>query len=246
MIYVKHRLDRLLEFLVLKASKYGDGKRYEMVTVKRKDGTTFQRKQLVGSKTPNSISTAKPPKVKNVKTPKNKPEINSNIEPPEIDYKVAYSTRQYLDLLQEAREEIKKNHIDISNLKWSKEYPKCTLEQAKKKCPKGWRLPTIQELWTAYDTEKVDKKWWLKFWSSSKVPVIDATFSLSDPHRYQWAVTSRRLYESDENHFLVDEYEGFDDINVIYVKDAQANKPPTKDKNEIRPKKTKNKKHKVG
>lgn len=54
---MRENIQTKLKLIVMKAfhkdspmGKYGDVKRYEMVTVKRKNGTTFQRKQLVGTK----------------------------------------------------------------------------------------------------------------------------------------------------------------------------------------------------
>jgi hypothetical protein len=53
---VKTRLQNT--YLILKSSIYGKGKRYEFITVKRKNGTTFQRKQLVGSKSEPEVARA--------------------------------------------------------------------------------------------------------------------------------------------------------------------------------------------
>jgi len=86
-----------LNLLILKASKYGETKRYEMVTVKRKNGTTFQRKQLVGGKKKEPISkkkgtekkekvkpTPKAPQIesKPVKKPKEERSTKSEAKPP--------------------------------------------------------------------------------------------------------------------------------------------------------------------
>ena len=43
------KLNDIKDYLILKASKYGEGKMYITITVKKKDGSTFTRKQLVGN-----------------------------------------------------------------------------------------------------------------------------------------------------------------------------------------------------
>ena len=40
--------------------------------------------------------------------------------------------------------------VDISNLQWASKTVKRNWRDATSKCPSGWRLPTIQELHTAY------------------------------------------------------------------------------------------------
>ena len=58
-----------------------------------------------------------------------------------------------------------KQIVDISNLKWGKSF-KYDWHSAKSKCPSGWRLPTIQELYTAY-VQKVEGFKSDLYWSSS-------------------------------------------------------------------------------
>jgi hypothetical protein len=64
-----------------------------------------------------------------------------------------------------------KQIVDISHLEWSEEtFSRLNMSLAKFKCVNGWRLPTIQELWTAY---KLKVKGFKKikgksgYWSSS-------------------------------------------------------------------------------
>ena len=63
-------------------------------------------------------------------------------------YKSIFTESQFksvIDSLDEA-----KQIVDISNLKWSKNYENLSYYDAKRNTPEGWRLPTIQELYTAY------------------------------------------------------------------------------------------------
>ena len=43
-----------------------------------------------------------------------------------------------------------KQIVDISNLVWSKDFGEKTWKEAIYLCPTGYRLPTVQELYTAY------------------------------------------------------------------------------------------------
>jgi len=55
--------------------------------------------------------------------------------------------------------------VDISNLQWGKTF-KSDWNSAESNCPSGWRLPTIQELYTAY-VQKVSGFKTSMYWSSS-------------------------------------------------------------------------------
>jgi hypothetical protein len=59
-----------------------------------------------------------------------------------------------------------KQIVDISNLRWSKSF-KFDWYLAKSKCPKLWRLPTVQELYSAFESgvDGFDKSGY--YWSSS-------------------------------------------------------------------------------
>lgn len=59
----------------------------------------------------------------------------------------------------------KKEIVDISKLKWSNTKDVMSYEEAIKNTPKGYRLPTIQELYTAY-VKKV-KGFYGNYWSST-------------------------------------------------------------------------------
>ena len=58
-----------------------------------------------------------------------------------------------------------KQIVDISNLEWGKTF-KYDWDSAQSKCPSGWRLPTIQELYSAY-VQKVEGFKPDLYWSSS-------------------------------------------------------------------------------
>lgn len=64
-----------------------------------------------------------------------------------------------------------KNRVDISNLTWMSAPSKLDWETAIKKPPKGYRLPTIQELYTAWEKEIPGFKQ-STYWSSSQ-PLLD-------------------------------------------------------------------------
>ena len=61
--------------------------------------------------------------------------------------------------------EIAKQIVDISNLVWGELF-ESDWESAQPKCPQGWRLPTVQELYTAY-IHKVSGFQSNYYWSSS-------------------------------------------------------------------------------
>jgi hypothetical protein len=58
-----------------------------------------------------------------------------------------------------------KQIVDISSLQWGKTF-KSDWISAESKCPSGWRLPTIQELYTAYK-QGVEGFQSNLYWSSS-------------------------------------------------------------------------------
>ena len=58
--------------------------------------------------------------------------------------------------------------VDISNLIWG-EVKEAHWEEAIAKCPSGWRLPTVQELYTAWD-QQVPGFGRFNYWSLSTVP----------------------------------------------------------------------------
>ena len=60
--------------------------------------------------------------------------------------------------------------VDISSLKWSKSFGPYGAYDAKKECPSGYRLPTIQELYTAYVQKVPNFKQTRTYWSGSAVP----------------------------------------------------------------------------
>ena len=62
--------------------------------------------------------------------------------------------------------------VDISNLEWSK-YFEWDWNTAQLKCPKGWRLPTVQELFTA-DSKSIGNFNPDSYWSSSEYSQKDA------------------------------------------------------------------------
>ena len=61
--------------------------------------------------------------------------------------------------------------MNISNLKWSKEYSKMTIEEAISNTPKGYRLPTVQELNTKINKNLNNFKSDY-YWSSSKTTYL--------------------------------------------------------------------------
>lgn len=63
-------------------------------------------------------------------------------------YKSIFSESRFKSAVDSVDEA--KQIVDISNLKWSKNYEKMSYYDAEENTPEGWRLPTIQELYTAY------------------------------------------------------------------------------------------------
>jgi hypothetical protein len=59
-----------------------------------------------------------------------------------------------------------KQIVDISNLEWGDVF-ESNWDSAQSQCPQGWRLPTIQELYTAYN-EGINFKPSDFYWSSSE------------------------------------------------------------------------------
>lgn len=68
------------------------------------------------------------------------------------------------DIIVNSNEEARQI-IDISNLEWGDSF-KSDWESAQSKCPSGWRVPTIQELYSAY-VKKVTGFQFDFYWSSS-------------------------------------------------------------------------------
>ena len=78
--------------------------------------------------------------------------------------------KPYKSIFKESNDIVNSNHeakqiVDISNLEWGKAF-KATWDSAQSKCPSGWRLPTIQELYSAY-VQKVKGFQSYYYWSSS-------------------------------------------------------------------------------
>jgi hypothetical protein len=60
-----------------------------------------------------------------------------------------------------------KTMVNISNLEWSPYMGRMTWSDAVRECPMGWRLPTVQELYTLYQNDEngmYNKEY---YWSSS-------------------------------------------------------------------------------
>lgn len=67
-------------------------------------------------------------------------------------YKRIFKESNQTNLIVSSKSEASKL-VDISNLKWSDTYGGVmgfTYMEAINKCPFGWRLPTVQQLYTAY------------------------------------------------------------------------------------------------
>lgn len=80
--------------------------------------------------------------------------------------------KPYRSVFKESQREIDfispkevKKIVDISNLVWSKSF-KASFKVAQSKCPPGWRLPTIEELYTAC-VQSVPGFEQGKYWSST-------------------------------------------------------------------------------
>ena len=88
-----------------------------------------------------------------------------------INYKKEVKTMQpYKSIFKESNDMFNSNQeakqiVDISNLEWGKTF-KANWDSAQSECPSGWRLPTIQELYTAY-AQKVKGFKSYYYWSSS-------------------------------------------------------------------------------
>jgi hypothetical protein len=88
-----------------------------------------------------------------------------------------------------------KQLFDISNLEWGKDLKsKTNFYSLDYQIPKGWRLPTIQELYTAYVLKVPGFKNEI-YWSSGSLTTSDFAWAVN----FKWGEVSDK-YKKNENY----------------------------------------------
>ena len=97
--------------------------------------------------------------------------------------------KEAIESLEVDSERKAKQFVDISNLVWSEDTQQITWNDAMSSCPPGWRLPTVQELYTAMTVQDLRTAFNMNipvfqsknYWSSN-------TYTTKDTISFPWCV----------------------------------------------------------